>query len=170
MRIFLIGFMGSGKSYSGKRLAEQLGWRFIDLDDWIETQNGQSIKSIFSEKGEKSFRLLEKKALYEMTNFSNVVIACGGGAPCFFDNMDWMNSNGLTFYLSAPVSVLTQRLIQQMDHRPILKGQTSASLSTFIQQKVKERSPFYEKAQFVIEQQTVAFNTALAIQEKLKNQ
>ena len=95
-RIFLTGFMGSGKSYTGRRLSEALGIPFIDLDHWIEDQEGQSIQAIFEKSGEAAFRQIEREALHQMIAYEQAVIACGGGAPCFFDNMEWMNRHGIT--------------------------------------------------------------------------
>lgn len=151
MRIFLIGFMGSGKSYTGKRLAKALKYPFIDLDEWIETKNQQKISEIFAEKGEAAFRLVEQAALKEMLSYTKVVISCGGGTPCFFDNLDWMKQNGLTIYLKTPVEILVNRLENEKAHRPLL--QKMENLSQFIETKLKEREPFYCNASIIYHQQ-----------------
>lgn len=149
MKIFLLGFMGSGKSHVGKQLAEHIGLEFIDLDHWIEEQEGQSIAHIFKTKGETTFREIERAALREMAAKENILIACGGGTPCFFDNMAWMNRQGITIYLETPVEVLTQRLIPQQAQRPLLQNLNEPELRSFITYKLAERKPFYEQAQVI---------------------
>ena len=155
MKIFLLGFMGSGKSHVGKQLAERIGVDFIDLDHWIEEQEGESIAHIFKTKGEIAFRERERDALHEMAAKENMVIACGGGTPCFFDNMEWMNQQGITIYLETPVEILAQRLIPQQAQRPLLQNLNEPELQHFITLKLAERKPFYEQAQ-VIYQVTAA--------------
>ena len=110
MKIFLLGFMGSGKSYVGKQLAERIGLDFIDLDHWIEEQEGESIAHIFKTKGEIAFREKERDALHEMAAKENLLIACGGGTPCFFDNMEWMKKRGVVVFLQVDEGVLFSRL------------------------------------------------------------
>lgn len=146
MRIFLIGFMGCGKTYSGKRLAARLGFPFIDLDDWIESNLQMTIGEIFLKKGEAAFRIIERDALREMLRFPEGVIACGGGAPCFFDNMAWMNAHGLTIYLDTPVSILSRRLAAEKARRPLIAEITENELEEFIEKKLQERTVFYEQA------------------------
>ena len=159
MRVFLVGFMGSGKSYTGSRLAEAVNQTFIDLDDWIEKQQSQSIRSIFEQYGETHFRSIEREALHQMAQFEQAIISCGGGTPCFFNNMDWINTNGLSIYLKASPTLLSQRLLPEMEHRPILKGHTSDSLSDFIENKLQERAMYYEQAHVIFEQQEIKENT-----------
>ena len=153
-KIYLIGFMGCGKSYIGKQLAQSLGWEFLDMDDFLEANEGISISQIFAEGGATLFRDLEQNYLKATFDFENTVIATGGGAPCFFDNIDWMNANGTTIYLKTPVSILVDRLKAETDHRPLLAGKTKSQLSDFIKTKLKERSPFYQKAQYIFEYKT----------------
>ena len=100
-RIFLIGFMGSGKTTLGKALAQKLGVDFIDLDLYIETRYHKTVREIFAESGEERFRQIEKSLLHEVADFENVIIAAGGGTPCFFDNIDYMNGHGTCVYLKA---------------------------------------------------------------------
>lgn len=149
MRIFLIGFMGSGKSFVGEQLAKRIGLDFIDLDHWIEEQQGQSIARIFETKGEAAFRELERAALYEMADKDNILTACGGGTPCFFDNIKWMNQHGVSIYLETPVEILLQRLQPQQAKRPLLKNFDEAALRHFITEKLAERAPFYLQAQII---------------------
>lgn len=155
MRIFLIGFMGSGKSHTGRRLAAALGYLFQDLDDWIAKQAQRSIPQIFEQDGELGFRKIEQAALHDMAAFEQVVVACGGGTPCFFDNMSWMNQNGTTVFLQTPVEILLKRLQKGKHQRPLLKDKTEDALLDFIQQKLNERLPYYEKASIIQEQRTI---------------
>ncbi len=146
--------MGCGKSYIGKGLAQKLGWEFLDMDDFLEANEGMTISQIFAEGGEKLFRELERNYLHATYDFNQTVIATGGGAPCFFDNVDWMNTNGQTIYLKTPVSILVNRLEKETAHRPLLAGKTSEELHQFITNKLVERNPFYEKANLIFEYQT----------------
>lgn len=147
MRIYLLGFMGSGKSFSGKQLAEKFNMSFVDLDDYIEKQEGQSIRSIFKNKGEDYFRKAEMHCLHKMSTKEMTVISTGGGTPCFFDNMDWMNKDGITVFLETPVRILTNRLLEGKEHRPLLKDFSQKELASFIEHKLEERNPFYHQAQ-----------------------
>ncbi|MEL7120603.1 MAG: shikimate kinase [Bacteroidota bacterium] len=151
-RIYLIGFMGSGKSYSGKRLAQRLQWDYLDLDDVIIDRNGLSINQIFSQHGEDFFRQSEKESLHSTINLSNTIISCGGGTPCFFDNMDWIKKNGLSFYLKVDPSLLLERLISQKDHRPLIHELDEDALMEFITTKIEERSKYYSQADYVFNQ------------------
>ncbi len=142
--------MGSGKSYVGQRFATALGLDFVDLDALIEAEEGLSVGQIFEQFGEQSFRQKESFYLKSLLSEKNKVIATGGGAPCFFDNMTWMNAHGITIYLKPSISLLVQRLGKEREHRPILKKIQSADLEGFILQKIRERSSFYEQAQHTI--------------------
>jgi len=153
-KIYLMGFMGCGKSYLGKQLAQSLGWDFLDMDDFLEANEGLSISQIFAEGGETLFRQLERNYLQATYDFENTVVATGGGAPCFFDNVDWMNTHGLTIYLKTPVSILVDRLKSETNHRPLLAGKTDMELSDFIKTKLAERSPFYQQAQYIFKYKT----------------
>lgn len=152
--IYLIGFMGCGKSYMGKRLAKQLNRNFIDLDTFLEDKEGKSIAQIFEEGGESLFRQLERDYLTATSDFENTVIATGGGCPCFFDNMEWMDVSGQTIYLKTPTPILVERLQSETAHRPLLANKSTAELTGFIVQKLVERSPIYQQAQIVFEYET----------------
>ena len=145
--------MGCGKSYIGKRLAKSLGLSFIDLDDFIEEQEGRSIKEVFEKEGEAYFRRIEKEALRAMNQFDQTVIATGGGAPCFLDNSDWMKEYGITIYLQTPVEVIMKYLIRGRAKRPLLKGLDDEALQVFIQGKLKERESFYKNVHLIYERQ-----------------
>lgn len=149
--IFLIGFMGSGKSHWGKIWAERNQLSFIDLDELIEKDAGKSIAAIFESKGEDYFRLLESEALRKLEGFQNTIIACGGGTPCFYNNIDWMNQHGITIYIeSTPVQIL-ERVFAEKEKRPLLKKLNEAELLFFIEQKLKERQPHYSKATITVQ-------------------
>jgi shikimate kinase len=152
MRIFLLGFMGSGKSYSGKRLADKFGMSFVDLDDYIEKKVGRTIREIFEKEGEDYFRKIEQACLFEMGEKEMTIISTGGGTPCFFDNMKWMNNSGVTVFLETSVAVLSNRLFDEMQKRPLLKGFSKEELKHFIEQKLEERNPFYHQTQVLYQQ------------------
>jgi shikimate kinase len=150
MNIFLIGFMGCGKSTLAKKLASKTGYRLVDLDHEIERDLGQTVASFFAEKGENAFRELESTTLKSYSGDENSVIATGGGTPCFFDNMDWMNENGQTIYIEMQPHALVKRLEHGKAKRPLIKDLDEAALLHFIEQKVKEREPFYKKAKYIV--------------------
>jgi len=146
MRIFLIGFMGTGKSYWGKIWSSQHNLKFIDLDSEIEKKIGLSVDAIFEKKGEDFFRNVEAETLIEMNQYDNCIIACGGGTPCFKNNMDWMNNNGTTIFLNATPSKLLENILNDNKERPLLKKTNKGELLFFIEMKLKERMEFYNKA------------------------
>ncbi|MDD4143757.1 MAG: shikimate kinase [Prolixibacteraceae bacterium] len=150
MRIYLIGFMGCGKSTLGKKLARSAGLQFIDMDDYIEERNCKTVPQIFAEDGETEFRIKERKALEELSRFSDVVIATGGGAPCFFDNIDLMNRTGKTIYLDTDPEILASRLMKSKIDRPLIKGKSRQELIDYINNTLAERNKFYRKAEFRI--------------------
>ena len=149
MKIFLIGFMGCGKSTLGKKLAAKMSYEFIDLDHQLEKELGMSIGQYFAEHGEAVFREQEKKTLQGYAYPGNVVVATGGGAPCYFDNMDWMNQNGTTVYISLAPAALAKRLESGKDKRPLLKDLTEEEMIAFIEGKLAEREGFYQAAQII---------------------
>lgn len=151
--VFLLGFMGSGKTYWGKRLAERLERPFLDLDSMVEEKAGKSIASIFSNLGESGFRNLEREVLHAVLQYPAAIVATGGGTPCFFDNLDWINAHGKSIYLKTPASVLAERLKQETGIRPLLSGIQATDLQIFIAEKVMEREPFYLQAQYILEQE-----------------
>ena len=146
-RIFLIGYMGSGKTTLGKMLADMLGFTFVDMDTHIEEKHFKTVSHIFTELGEEQFRLLEQQCLHEVSAFENVVIATGGGAPCFFDNLEFMNRHGLTVYLKLSAEQLATRLeSSRANKRPLLANRKGVELQEFISEGLAKREPFYNKA------------------------
>lgn len=148
--IFLIGFMGCGKTTLGRKLANRLGYEFIDLDEVLEAQAGITIAEYFSQHGEAKFRELESELLKQTAYPANAVVSTGGGLPCFFDNMDWMNQNGKTFYVKLTPKALAERLDKGKTTRPVLQGKTGDELVGFIEEKLSERDAFYNKATFIV--------------------
>ncbi|NIJ53692.1 shikimate kinase [Dyadobacter arcticus] len=147
--IILVGMMSSGKTTLGKQLARLLNYRFVDLDKLIERDQNMTISSIFSEKGESYFRQVENRILKEVRSQSNIVLACGGGTPCFFDNMDVINQMGVSIYLDVPAAELAKRIESHgKDDRPILSGATS--LKETLANKIAERRTFYSRAHFTL--------------------
>ena len=133
-KIFLTGYMGSGKSSTGKLLASQLDYNFIDLDKFIEKEYKMTIPEIFSSKGEKEFRAMEHNCLKKVVEKENTVVACGGGTPCYYGNMELMNNNGTTVYLKMSVDTLVNRLLHAKDKRPLILNKTEKELKEFQQQ------------------------------------
>jgi shikimate kinase len=150
MKIFLIGFMGSGKTTSGKRLASALKVPFFDLDHQIAAETGMSIPAYFAEHGEEAFRSLEQQVLQHFAYPPDCVISTGGGTPCYFDTMEWMNANGLTVFIDMPAMALAKRLEPGKHKRPLLKDLDVDGMVQFINEKLNERLPYYNKAQVII--------------------
>ena len=147
-RIILIGYMGAGKTTIGRALSIKLGIPFYDLDWYIETRRHRSVAQIFAELGEEGFRKIEHNMLHEVAEFEDVIISCGGGTPCFFDNIDYMNRQGQVVYLKAAPEVLTRHLQMGRTERPLIKGKSPEELATFITEQLAWREPFYSKARY----------------------
>lgn len=151
MTIFLIGYMASGKTTLGKALARAIGYDFIDLDRYIEQRFRKKISEIFAFEGEEGFRKKEYAMLHEAGEFCNTIVSCGGGTPCFFDNMEFMNSRGVTLCLNASLECTVRRLLCAKNKRPIVEGKTADELPSFISTHLKDRAPFYNKAHYQID-------------------
>ena len=145
-QFFLIGYMGSGKTTIGKRLAQKLGLSFIDMDLFIENRFRKSIGEIFKESGETGFREIERKILDEIVGFEDTVVSTGGGLPCFLDNMELMNQHGTTIYLQVSVNELTNRLETCKSNRPLIKDKSKVELQEFIEENLSKRETWYNKA------------------------
>lgn len=147
-RIFLVGYMGAGKTTLGRALAQTIGIQFIDLDNHIEERFHKTIGQIFSENGEDYFRDLERRMLHEVGEFENVVISTGGGTPCFFDNIEYMNEKGTTVFLDVPLERLFIRLSIARSKRPLIKDKSDDELRAFIAEQLTKRAPHYSKARY----------------------
>ena len=145
-RIFLIGYMGAGKTTLGRALAKELNIQFIDLDSYIEERLCKSVSQIFAEKGEAGFRDIERRMLHEAGEFENVIISTGGGTPCFFDNIEYMNGQGTTVFLDVPIDRLFIRLSIARKKRPLIMNKSDEELRNFITEQLEKRLPHYSKA------------------------
>ncbi len=143
--------MGAGKTTVGLALAKRLGLQFYDLDWYIESRRMQKIPQIFEQKGEEGFRRIEQSMLHEVAEFEDIVLSCGGGTPCFFDNIDYLNRQGQTVYLQCSTDVLCQHLRMGHTERPLLKGKTPEQLHDFIGRQLAEREAYYLRAQHVFD-------------------
>ena len=150
-RIILIGYMGSGKTTVGKALSKETGMMFYDLDWYIESRMRKTVSQIFAERGEEGFRQIEYNMLHEVAEFENVIISCGGGTPCFFDNIDYLNQQGDVVYLKATPETLYKHLLMAKVERPLLKDKSPEELIAYITEHLKERTPFYEKARYTLD-------------------
>lgn len=160
MIYFLIGFMGSGKTHWGRIWAAKHKIAFLDLDEQIEIAERKSVAEIFETKGEEYFRDVEAKTLRERIFLSDTIVACGGGTPCFHNNMEWMNRHGTTVYItSTPEEILRRINSSAKARRPLLNKVNQAELLFFIQQKLKERQPFYGQAKVVLANSKITENT-----------
>lgn len=156
MKIFLIGFMGAGKTHWGRLLSEKLGIRFFDLDEQVTEHAGKSIPEIFATEGEEQFRLLEKEVLYIITeSHESFVMACGGGSPCYFNNIEYMNQAGTTVWINTPLDTLFDRLVKEKDKRPLIKELSVEQLRGFISKKFADRKIYYEQANVTVDEEPV---------------
>lgn len=150
-RIYLIGFMGSGKSTVGKRLALRLKYSFVDMDKAIEGKSGMPVRKIFEEKGEDEFRRMEHNLVLETVKMNNVVVSTGGGVPCFFDNMDIINRSGISIYLKMTSEDLLKRLKGSKYERPLIRDFSTDEMADYIREKLREREPYYLKSKYIID-------------------
>lgn len=148
-RIILIGFMGAGKTTLGRALSKDLGLQFIDLDAYIEMRYHKTVSQLFDEFKEEGFRKIEQRMLHEVSEIEDVIIAAGGGTPCFFDNMDYMNEKADTVYLKATPKVLLERLSIAKSKRPLLKDLTEKEMEQYIEEQLLRREPYYSRAKKV---------------------
>ena len=165
-RIILIGYMGAGKTTVGKALAAELGVTFYDLDWYITMRYHRTVPEIFAERGEEGFRDLERRMLHEVAEFENVVVSCGGGTPCFFDNMSYMNSLADTVYLKATPDVLAMHLRMGKGKRPLLEGKSPEQLEDYIREMLETREPFYTQAKYTLD--VSLLDTASKIQDSVR--
>lgn len=150
-RIFLIGYMGVGKTTAGRELAKVMGLEFIDLDHFIQNRYNKTIAQLFEDGGELKFREIENKILKEVAEFENVVVSTGGGAPCFFDNIEIMNAAGISIYLKASPELLSARLNTCKEKRPLIKDKDEKEMLEFVSTNLEKREPFYSRAHIIFE-------------------
>lgn len=151
VRIFLIGYMGAGKTTLGRALAKTMNLQFIDLDDFIVSRYHKTIKEIFAESGEAGFRDIERRSLKEVSEYEDVIVSLGGGTPCFFDNMDIVNASGVSVYLKPTEDVLLRRLIKGKHKRPLLADKSDDEILQVIREQLAWREPYYLKANITFE-------------------
>ena len=151
VRVFLCGYMGSGKTTLGKSLASTMNLTFIDLDNFIESRQHKTVKEIFAEVGESGFRDIERKSLIEVSEYEDVIISLGGGTPCFFDNMDIVNAAGVSVYLKPSEDVLLARLIKGKHKRPLLADKSDDEILGVIREQLAWREPYYLKSRITFE-------------------
>jgi shikimate kinase len=150
MIIYLIGYMGSGKTTVGKKLSRALDYAFVDLDQQIEKNQEQNIADIFEERGEEAFRKIEQEELHKTFALANTVVSLGGGTPCFFDNLEQINQHGKSVYLKLSATSLASRLQNAKNPRPLLQGLSDGELFEFVQQQLGEREEYYNRTHFII--------------------
>ncbi len=183
MIVFLLGFMGAGKSHLGRQLAIETGSEYFDLDNLLVEQTGMTINQVFEKHGEDYFRELETNMLHKISTELNLkeikanslkkekyyFIGCGGGTPCFNNNMEWMNSQGLTVWLNPSVNVLFSRLRNEKDQRPLLKQLEDDQMITFIENKLAERKFFYELSTIVLNDNDITVSNILKLVSDAQN-
>lgn len=147
-KIFLIGMMGSGKSYWADKLKKKLKIPAYDLDALIEMMEEKSVQEIFAEDGEEYFRKAEAKMLRLFSEKKQFILSCGGGTACYNDNMKWMNNHGITIWLDEPVDTLSVRLVKEKNHRPLIKHLDDENLNNFLAEKLQERTPYYHQSAY----------------------
>lgn len=159
MRIFLLGFMGTGKTYWGQLWSQQHRLDFFDLDAMIEKECGMTIAKIFETKGENYFREKERDTLRTFGSKDNFILSTGGGSPCFFDNMQWMNENGITIYLQSDPQILKERLVKEKEHRPLIKKLADDEIITYIKDNISKRNKFYNQSGIILNTADITENT-----------
>lgn len=157
--IFLLGMMGAGKTYWAQRLSEQSGRDWIDLDAQVEKAAGMTVREIFESRGEDYFRKKEREVLQQLSSLGNLIIAAGGGTPCFFENMQWMNKNGVTVWIDPPVNILVERLKKGKAHRPLIRYMSDDEIKDFLSEKLEDRKPFYSLAQYHLQDEKISLHS-----------
>lgn len=155
MKIFLLGFMGTGKSYWGKRWADQHDLSFFDLDQEVEESTGLKIPQIFEQYGEGYFREKERDQLYNFAKREKFILSTGGGTPCFFNNMQWMNQIGLTVYLKTPLPIIKERLVKEKSHRPLIRKYNEQEIEDFIKSSLQKRKKYYDLAHIILNTESI---------------
>ena len=148
--------MGSGKTHWGRLLSQKLGIPFFDLDEQVTEHAGKSIVEIFAEEGEEHFRLKEKDVLHIITESHDAfIMACGGGSPCYFNNIEYMNQAGTSVWINTPLDTIFTRLIEEKDNRPLIKSLSDDQLKSFISKKFAGRKIYYEQADVTVDEEPI---------------
>jgi shikimate kinase len=164
MKIFLIGFMGSGKTHWGRLLSKKLGLAFYDLDTVIVDQEKKSVSDIFAEKGEEYFRYKETEALDRIAGEENgFILSCGGGTPCFFNNIEFMKKSGKVIWLNTSIDVLTQRLLRERKSRPLIREVDESDLGRYIVRKLSERRMYYQQADVTVNEESITLDELIRL-------
>lgn len=166
MIVSLVGYMGSGKSTTGKDLAKALGYQFIDLDDFIEDKYQLKIAEIFEKEGELGFRKKEREALKEVLTTTNIVLSLGGGTPVYYDNMDEIVKNSVSIFMRVQLPQLVKRLENKKENRPLIAHLNNEELTEFIAKHLFERNQYYEKAKYTI---NISTQSTLEILDQIMN-
>lgn len=162
MKIFLIGFMGVGKTHWGRLLSQKLNLPFFDLDEQVIGHAGKPIAEIFAADGEEHFRQMEKEVLHIITeSHDSFIMACGGGSPCYFNNIDYMNQAGTTVWINTPLDTLFDRLVKEKEKRPLIKELSDDQLKNFIFRKFADRKIYYEQAALTVEEEPVELDNLI---------
>ena len=167
-KIFLVGYMGAGKTTAARRLAQRLGWAVADTDDLFEAKYKISVCDFFNKYDEPLYRKLESEVLKETESLENVVISTGGGTACYFDNMDWMNQHGLTVFLRISQKAVVDRLVHAKRKRPLAEGKTEEELAAFVEQHYTERLPFYEQSRITVKAEDIDLDSLVKQVEELR--
>ena len=163
MKIFLIGFMGCGKTHWGKQLGAKLGMPFVDLDEKIEEHEGRTIAAIFAKEGEEYFRLLEKDVLHLLTeSHESFVMATGGGTPCFYNNIDYLKKQGVVVWINCTTESIYQRLIKEKEKRPLISNIPDSELKSYIVKKYSGRKIYYQQANLILPEEQITLETLLS--------
>ena len=149
-RIYIVGYMGAGKTTAARRLAQRLGWEVVDTDALFEEKYKISVRDFFTKYDEPLYRKLESEVLKETENIENVVVSTGGGTACYFDNMDWMNQHGLTVFLRISPQAAVDRVLHSRHKRPLVDGKSEQELTDFVSLHYASRLPFYEQAKITV--------------------
>ena len=165
--IYIIGFMASGKTMYGQKLAKYINYNFIDLDNFIEKKHQQSIAQIFTEKGEAYFREIEKQALDNTFVLSKTVISLGGGTPCFFENLNRINQHGISIYFKANADILSSRLTKNKGKRPLIEKKTHDEIKEYVDKLLGIRDVFYKQAQLTCDATNINIQTLAKALEPL---
>ncbi|HEV3327510.1 MAG TPA: shikimate kinase [Puia sp.] len=164
MKIFLIGFMGSGKTHWGRLLSAKLGLSFYDLDTVIVEKEQRSVSDLFAEKGEEYFRYQEKETLERIVEEQDgFILSCGGGTPCFFNNIEFMKKSGKVIWLNTSIEALQQRLFKERMSRPLIRAVDDADLSRYIVRKLSERRMYYQQADVTVNEESITLDELILL-------